>query len=129
MKALPWFAVVCALTLLGHYVIYQNNQITRLQQNISITDKAREIEGESVRDLMYANQQLQQENDRKATDAYVTGVGAALQNPDEFEKIWHAGYDRGTEVQMMAQKACPPEPEVDGNFSPVEKSEEHALGF
>jgi hypothetical protein len=39
------------------------------------------------------------------TQAYVSGVVATLENKEHFDKIWHDGYDRGTEVQMLAYKA------------------------
>jgi hypothetical protein len=109
MKNLPWIfcfgTVICIGTLAGHSYIYQQNQIEVLKANLSLSDKAREIDADQIRDLLHINQQLNLEKDAFTAQAYVSGALSVLDNKEHIEKIWHNGYDRGTEVQNLAYKS------------------------
>jgi len=105
MKQLPWIIAVCAMTLAGHVYLDSTQRIEVLKGNVELSEKARSIESDQIRDLMYALQQEQQENSIIEARAFVSGVVDSLKRPDHYQKIWHAGYDRGTEVQMMAEQS------------------------
>ena len=105
MKVMPWFVVICLVTLFGHYHLYCQNRITGLEQHVKLSEDMASIERDSVNDLMHANQQLSSELHSEKTQSYVAGAVAAIQDTDNVEQIWHAGYDRGSEVQVLAQEA------------------------
>ena len=103
MKTIHYFAIIAVLTLFGHYAINAQGEASRLKQLIELSDKARAIESETIRDLIHSNQRLAEQNASEKNAAYVSGVVTALQKPDHYSAIWHSGYDRGTEVQKFAQ--------------------------
>ncbi|MDF2421381.1 MAG: hypothetical protein OPY06_00015 [Nitrosopumilus sp.] len=105
MKNLPWILAICTGTLAGHSYIHQQHRIHILEQNLSLSDQARKIDSDQIRDLFYANQQLNAEKESISTRSYVSGVASVIDNKEHFDKIWHDGYDRGTEVQMLAYKS------------------------
>lgn len=113
MKGLPWIIAVCATTLAGHMYLYSTQKVETLKQTIELSEKARQIENDQVRDLMYALQQERNKIDSAKTQSFVAGVVDCLQNKDAYQKVWHAGYDRGTEVQMLAQQGVTPEEKKD----------------
>jgi hypothetical protein len=99
MKSMPWIIVVCVATLAGHVCIYQNNRIETLKQTADLSEKARKIESDQVRDLFYALRETKAQNETIAVQSFVAGVVDTLKREPEYQKIWHDGYDRGTEVQ------------------------------
>lgn len=104
MKNIHYFFILLAgITLFGHYAIRNHYETKRLEQIVQLSDKARQIESETIRDLMHANRRLGEEHAAEKNSAYVAGVVTAINNPDHYNAIWHAGYDRGTEVQILAQ--------------------------
>ncbi len=111
MKSIPWILLVCVGTLAGHVGIYQHNQIETLKQSATLSDQARRIESDQVRDLMYALRESQGRNEAIAVQSFVAGVVDTLKREPEYQKIWHDGYDRGTEVQseIFAVKAKEPQ--------------------
>lgn len=112
MKNIHYFFILLAgITLFGHYAIRNHYETKRLEQLVELSDKARQIESETFRDLMHANQRLGEQNEAEKNAAYVSGVVATINNPDHTTAIWHAGYDRGTEVQILAQSSAMPEKE------------------
>lgn len=111
MKALPWFVIVCAITLVGHVYIASSNQTNRMKQELELSEKARRIESDQVRDLMFVLQEKQNDAQNVASRNFVAGAIDAMQRKDHYDKIWHAGYDRGTEVQRLADATKPPYPD------------------
>lgn len=109
MKQLPWIIAVCATTLAGHMYLYSTSRIEMLEGTVELSEKARRIESDQVRDLMYVLQQEKQENSVIESRAFVAGVVDALQRPDHHQKIWHDGYDRGAEVQKYSDNTIKPE--------------------
>jgi len=111
MKGLPWIIAVCAMTLTGHMYLYSTHKVETLKQTVELSEKARQIENDQVRDLMYALQQEKDKNIAIQTQSFVAGVLDAIENKDRYQQVWHAGYDRGTEVQMLADQTKPAEEE------------------
>lgn len=109
MKGLPWIIAVCATTLAGHMYLYSTHKVETLKQTVELSEKARQIENDQVRDLMFALRESQDKDNVRQTQSYVAGIVDCLQNKDAYQKVWHAGYDRGTEVQMLAQQGVKPE--------------------
>lgn len=95
-------ALICTIFL--HYLIYSENRIEMLKQNVTLSETARRIESEAVRDLIHTNQMLVQEKEAIGVKSYVAGVTASQQDK-HYEKVWHEGYDRGSEVQMLVDKS------------------------
>jgi hypothetical protein len=106
-----FFILLAAATLFGHYAIRNHYETKRLEQIVQLSDKARQIEAETIRDLMHANRRLGEQHEAEKNAAYVSGVVSTIQQPDHASAIWHAGYDRGTEVQILAQTLPDPEKE------------------
>jgi len=96
---------LAVLTLFGHYAIQTHFETKRLEQIIGLSDKALKIEADTIRDLMYSNRQTTERYEAEKNASYVSGVVATLTKPDHYNAIWHDGYDRGTEVQLMAQES------------------------
>lgn len=106
MKANFWTAAFLIATALGLQVIlFQQQQIHTLKQDLYLTQKAKEIEQDQSQDLMYQLVQSKLENSSLATKSYVAGVVESVSKPDRYFEIWHAGYDRGTQVQLDATKS------------------------
>lgn len=104
MKSLPWIVLVCVVTIFGHVVINYQKENSDLKREIVLIQKAKDIESDQVRDLMYSLQNEQSKNESIASRNFVHGVVEALNRPDYYQKIWHAGYTRGTDTQMLADK-------------------------
>ena len=102
----PWVIVICTITLFGHYFIAAENQKSQMRLTVELSDKARAIEGETIRDLMHANRQISQEKEAIGSGRYVAGVVDALQRPEHYDAIWHDGYNRGTETEQLAQASA-----------------------
>lgn len=100
---MKWVAL-CAATLVCHYGIHQHNQIKSLQLQVQLSDKARDIESDEVRDLMYALQASRTESESKATQGYVAGLIEFQSKPEHYTGVWHDGYDRGTEVEAESNR-------------------------
>lgn len=101
MKNAPWIiALVCVTTLAGHVIIGQQNRIQKLQMATELSDKARTIDQDQIRDLLYAVNQLKTEKESLATQYFVSGAVSVLEDKERFQGIWHDGYDRGAEVQL-----------------------------
>lgn len=106
MKSSPWiFSIVCIITIAGHITIGQYNRIQQLELGSELSDKARAIDQDQIRDLLYTVQQLHAEKESIGTQAYVSGVISVLDNKEHYERIWHDGYDRGAEVQLATNLA------------------------
>lgn len=97
-----YLLAIALVTVFAHYILYSQTKISALQNNIDLANTALSIEEESVRDLIYANTLLAQEKESIAAKSYVSGIVNSIKSEDHdhYNKIWHDGYDRGSEVQL-----------------------------
>lgn len=104
MDKKPVYALlgICLASVAIHYYIYSENKVERLESVIEYSDRAREIADDQIRDLMYELKIAKSESEMVGTRNYVSGVVETLSRPEHYEQIWHDGYDRGTEVQILA---------------------------
>jgi len=109
MKSMPWIVVVCVTTLAGHVLIQNHSRVKLLEETVKLSEQARKIEHDEVRDLMYALQQEKGNNEAIAMKSFVAGVVDNMKRPDYYNEIWHAGYDRGSENQKYADSIKPEE--------------------
>lgn len=96
---------IAVLTLFGHVLIVQNNRLEQMKIGSELSERAEQINNDQIRDLLAAIQQLKTEKESIANQSFVSGVVSTLQDHDHYDRIWHDGYDRGTEVQMLAFQA------------------------
>lgn len=100
-------ACVCVATIFAHMIINYQKSIWILEQQLSFSEKNNQIEAEQIRDLMYELEKNRAENTRISTTQYISGVLDSLNRKEYFNEIWHAGYDRGSEVQSYADSVIP----------------------
>ena len=104
MKDNFWAMTLLVTVALGLQVmLFQHQQIDSLKQDLALTQKAKEIEQDQSQDLMYQLTQAKLEDKSLATKYFVAGVVEAVSKPDRYAEIWHAGYDRGTAVQVDSE--------------------------
>lgn len=106
---MPWFVVVCVVTISVHIQIHTHNRTLILEESVKLVEQARKIEHDEVRDLMYMLQDEKGRSESVATTSFVAGVVDTLNRPEYYQEIWHSGYDRGTEVQKYADSTKPSE--------------------
>lgn len=100
----PWVLAFCVsmFVLLLQIIVSQHSAITALQQDNVLHQQARNIEAETIRDLMYDLDQLQLSANLQHNRGYVSGVVDSVNKPDYYSEVWHSGYSRGAEVQKYA---------------------------
>lgn len=104
MRALGWLAV---LTAVGASWAWwsTNRDLAKARETVAISQKIREIDANQIRDLLYDLQQMKIELEMSKTRHFVTGVTAALAQPD-LRAIWHAGYDQANAVRDAAAQTA-----------------------
>lgn len=105
MKALPWIIAVCSLALAGHSWIHLQAKTESLKETVSLIDQARKIDNDQIRDLMHELRATHQITEAEKTRYFVLGALDHMHQPEHYSEIWHDGYNRGTEVQKMANEA------------------------
>lgn len=102
-----WVVSICfsVVIVLSQVIITQWTWINHLKQQVDLVNQAKRIEGDLVQDLMMQLSNAKSENLTIGSQQFVAGVMAATQNPDRYNEIWHAGYDRGVNVQRYAANA------------------------
>lgn len=97
----PWVLAFCAsmFVLLLQIIVSQHSAITALRQDNILHKQARDLESETIRDLMYELDQLRLSANLQHHRGYVAGVVDSVNKPDYYSEVWHSGYSRGTEVQ------------------------------
>ena len=85
-------------------IILQQHHILLLQHECQLRVKAAEIETAQCDDLEFQLAQMRLTKEITDVKQYVTGVVAAISNPEHYAEVWHAGYDRGTVVQQYADQ-------------------------
>lgn len=104
MKNNIWSLILLSTVALGLQVmLFQHQQISSLRQELRIVQKSKEIEQDQSQELMFQLTQAKIENSALATKYYVAGVVDAVNKPDHYSEIWHAGYDRGSASQEYSQ--------------------------
>lgn len=112
----PTIAALAFLVLSMQVNFFQFMKINRLNDELRITQKAKEIETDQSQDLMYQLTQLKAQVEAEGTRQFVAGVVSAVSKPDFYTEIWHSGYDRGVattqyanniDLQDAAKKAIP----------------------
>lgn len=104
MKSVTYFLLIAVGTLAGHYYIYTEGRINRLQSMLNIVEQKDKINNDQVVELMNKLREFQTEKEATKSASYVAGVLDMLSRPDHYNAIWHNGYDRGTDVQQQMAK-------------------------
>jgi hypothetical protein len=96
-----WVLSFCAsiVILLAQVIVTQWTWIEHLKQQVELVNQAKNIESDQVRDLMMQLSSAKSDASAAGTQHFVSGVMAAIQSPDHYSEIWHAGYDRGSDVE------------------------------
>jgi len=96
-----WVLSFCAsiVIVLVQVIVTQWTWIEHLKQQVELVSKAKDIESDQVLDLMIQLSSAKSETASAGTQHFVSGVMAAIQSPDHYSEVWHAGYDRGSEVE------------------------------
>lgn len=93
------YCTVTVATLIGHYALNSQRQITNLQMLVEVSHQKENIQNDQIVELIASLQQANQRNDALKTEGYVAGISDAINKPDHYLAIWHQGYDRGSMVQ------------------------------
>lgn len=96
------FGVLGGIALLLQVVVAQYVEIQSLHRELRVSSQALKIEASQASDLMYQLQQIRGDQNSAATQNFVAGVAAAVDDRDRYSAIWHNGYDRGSQVQQYA---------------------------
>ena len=105
MKVLPWFALCIVSLCAAQFIIYQNYKIEHLNDFARFSEKARQIDQDQIRDLMYSLQNARIEKEAANTAGFVAGVIDATNRKDVYSEIWHSGYSRGSENQILMDES------------------------
>lgn len=97
--------IVVILVLGSQVVVSQWAEITSLKRELRLAEKAKEIEGDQIRDLLYQLSQFRADADFAGNKQFVLGVVEAVTHPDRYNEVWHAGYDRGTANQKYVDES------------------------
>lgn len=102
-----WMFSVCfsIVVVLSQVIVTQWMWINHLNRQVDLVSHAKDIESDMVQDLMMQLSNVKSENLTIGSQQFVAGVVAAIQTPDHFNEIWHAGYDRGMETMKYAEDA------------------------
>jgi hypothetical protein len=94
---------LCCLIVAVQMLVSQYIELARLRTEHRVTEAAVKLGNDQIRDLMYELQQARIADEAAKTRWFVAGAVAAAEKPDYYREIWHAGYDRGQEVQQMVE--------------------------
>jgi hypothetical protein len=122
-KTLTVYVGVAIATLIGHYTLNTQRQISNLVVLVQAADQKERIQADQIRELIAGLQQANQKNETLKTEGYVAGVSDAINKPDHYMAIWHQGYDRGSSVQKdVIQASLKPVAEVLPEPTPLEST-------
>lgn len=105
MKVLPWFALGIVSICAAQFIIYQNYKIENLNDLARFSEKARQIDQDQIRDLMYSMQNTKIEKEAANSAGFVAGAIDATNRKDVYSEIWHSGYARGSENQILMDES------------------------
>lgn len=90
---------VCVFS--AQLLLLQQFKINNLNEQLSLTQKAKEIQDDQVNELTYQIYKIQMEHENESTKNFIAGVVATIKNdPNKFYNgIWHDGYNAGLEQE------------------------------
>jgi len=91
-----WTILLCLQAL---FATYLDN--SRLRWEIKISEKSKKIADDQIAELMYTNSNLNTEIQSTAAKNYTAGVVDAITKKDQFNAIWHDGYNRGENTARL----------------------------
>ena len=98
-----WLIVLAVVAFLeGQLLLLQYQRNNVLQSEMSLTQQARRIDADELREVLYHLTQAKADQQASEIKNFVAGVAAAVSNPEKYQEVWHAGYDRGSAVQQYA---------------------------
>lgn len=99
-----WLVSICVsvVVILAQIITTQYSIISSLQTELSFARTSGRIAGDQISDMMYELSKLRSEVETASTQNFIAGVTAAIERKEEFNAIWHAGYDRGSSTQRYA---------------------------
>lgn len=82
-------------------LVLQQFRVNSLHEQLSLTEKAKEIQDDQVNELTYQIYRLQTETQQAETRQFISGVVSTIKNDprENYSGIWHDGYNRGLEQQ------------------------------
>ena len=104
MKSLLAILLVVVSSVFVHYGIATRSEISRLENTIKLLDERNTTTENSLRDMIYAYQQLETKAEFEKQTSFISGIAEAVRDSereDYYTKVWHNGYDRGHEVQKQ----------------------------
>lgn len=115
--------VVCVavVTLFGHYTLNLQRKVDQLEAMSKLSIQKDKLDNDQIRDLMYSVQQLTTKNETLKTEGFVQGVVSAVNRPNYYQSIWHAGYDRGSEVMADMAESKKKSEVMNTNFKTEEQ--------
>lgn len=96
----PWIAFVLFAIFCSQIIIYQNYRIQILSDVVEINKKARQLDQDQIRDLMFEIQSVKSQNQSIAMTNFVAGVVDSINKKDYYSEIWHAGFSQGMQNQF-----------------------------
>lgn len=100
MKTNNAWMIVCAIVTIFTVQIATAMffEISSLKRELRISEKAKQISDDQINELMYMVSNLRNEKDSISTQQFVAGVVDSIRNKDNYNAIWHDGYNRGSNV-------------------------------
>ena len=100
---------VLMISFLIHYVIYQNNEISRISNLQQLCDERNKINEDQLRDITYQVLNNTQQNSLETikNQSVTQGILMAIKDPEEtleLDELWHDGYYRGMDQNMYAEE-------------------------
>lgn len=97
--------LVAVFVLGSQVVVSQWAEITSLKRELRLAEKAKAIEADQIRDLLYQLSQARADVEFAGNKQFVLGVVEAITHPDRYKEVWHSGYDRGTANQKYVDES------------------------
>lgn len=101
-----WLVSICVsvVIVLAQIIVTQYSIISSQRAELSFVRTNGKIASDQIADMMYELSKLRAELETKATHNFIAGVAAAIERRDEFNAIWHEGYDRGAATQQYVNE-------------------------
>lgn len=97
-----WVASICVsvVIVLAQIIVTQSGVIAGLRTELDIARAGSRLAADQIADMTYELSKLRDEREMTATQNFVAGVTALITRHNDYEAVWHSGYDRGVEVQQ-----------------------------
>lgn len=100
--SLPWVCLAICCSFFVQSLLHQNNKIKLIDE---LDAKSKQIDQDQIRDLLYELQNLKNEKSIFSSASFAAGIIEGINKKDQYDKIWHSGYERGTENQMLSDSS------------------------